>query len=321
MPTEEVTMSAIRQPGKINENTTLIDIAMQGVAGTVAVYLIDGGKKCLIDGGTRGEACQLVRTLKELDAFPPDIVIVTHAHYDHAQGIPRLRKEAARERKGIEVLASEKAIPLLADRSYNDIFDAGPYEAIKDVTPVKEGDTVDLGGITLRIYEVPGHCTDHIAILDEKNRTIFVGDAIGIKFGDRTFLPPFMPPSCDPDAFRSSINKLKQVDYESLCLAHFGYIYEDEAKSILDEAVSTFDTWWNLFKDNADKLDKPDHMLDVVLKEIAPDIPEFRIVSLKTKVLWGLLTGWRKLVRKRPQPMGEFLLGQLLVQLAAGYNA
>ena len=49
-------MSAIRQPGRISENTTLIDIGMYGVAGAAAVYLIEGDKKCLIDGGTRTEA-------------------------------------------------------------------------------------------------------------------------------------------------------------------------------------------------------------------------------------------------------------------------
>jgi len=144
-------MSAIRRPGKINENTTLIDIGMYGVAGITAVYLIEGAKRCLIDGGTRTEAPRLVKTLKELDAFPPDIIIVTHAHYDHAQGIPILRKEAARQQRSIEVLASHEAIPLLEDPSFNAAFDAGPYEKISDVTPVKEGDTVDLGGIALSI--------------------------------------------------------------------------------------------------------------------------------------------------------------------------
>ena len=313
-------MPAIRQPGRVNENTTLIDLGMSGVAGAAAVYLIESGKKCLIDGGARTEASRLVKALRELGSFPPDIIIATHAHYDHAQGIPILRKEAARERKSIEVLASEKAIPLLEDPSYNEVFDAGPYEGIRDVTPLKEGDTVDLGGITLRIYEVPGHSKDHIAILDEKNRNIFVGDAIGNKVGDHMFLPPFMPPSWDPDAFLSSINKLKQVDYDTVSLSHFGHIYGDEAKSILDEAVLTFETWWKLFEENDDKLDDVDYMLEVVLDEIAPDVPEFRILSFKTKVLFGLMTGWSRLARKKPQHIGELLLRGVLEQLATGYR-
>lgn len=313
-------MSAIRQPGRISENTTLIDIGMYGVAGAAAVYLIEGDKKCLIDGGTRTEAPRVVETLRELDAFPPDILIATHAHYDHAQGIPILRKEAARERKRIEVLASREAIPLLEDPSYNKVFDAGPYEGIRDVTPLREGDTLDLGGITLRIYEVPGHSKDHIAILDEKNRHIFVGDAIGNKVADHTFLPPFMPPSWDPGAFLSSINKLKQIGYESLCLSHFGYIHGDEAKSILDEAVLTCETWWHLFEENAGKLDDVDYTLETVMREISPGIPEISILSPKIKVLFALMTGGRKLVGKRPQSLGELLLRGIIEQLTTGYR-
>ena len=48
-------MCAIRMPGPINENTTLIDIGMFNAFGITAVYLVRGEKKCLIDGGTHAE--------------------------------------------------------------------------------------------------------------------------------------------------------------------------------------------------------------------------------------------------------------------------
>lgn len=313
-------MSAIRQQGRINESTVLIDIGMYGVAGAAAVYLIEGDKKCLIDGGTRTEAYRLIKILRELGAFPPDMIIVTHSHYDHAQGIPILQREAAKVGKRIEVLASKQAIPLLEDQSWNEVLGAGPYEGVKNVTPLKEGDTVDLGKITLRIYEVPGHSKDHIAIVDEKNRNIFVGDAIGNKVADHMFLPPFMPPFWDPDAFLSTINKLKQIDYDSFCLAHFGYIYGDEAKHILDEALQVSETWWQLFDKNAEKLADIDYMLETVMGEINPGVPDIKMLSFKLKVLFALMTGWRKLARKGYQSVGVLLLRGILKQLAAGYK-
>jgi len=191
---EDLTMSAIRETGKINDNTTLIDIGMMGVAGVTALYLIEDEKKCLIDGGTRTEAKRIINTLAEMKAFPPDVIIITHSHWDHTQAIPTLRREAARQGIAIEVLASEAAIPLLADQSYNDVFESGPYENITDVKALKEGDVVELGKTALQIYEAPGHHKDHIAILDRSNKNMFVGDSIGYKIGDDTFLPPFMPP-------------------------------------------------------------------------------------------------------------------------------
>jgi glyoxylase-like metal-dependent hydrolase (beta-lactamase superfamily II) len=313
-------MSAIREPGRINANTTLIDIGMYGVTGVTAVYLIEGERTCLIDGGTRTEASRIVRALRELNAFPPDIILLTHSHYDHVQGVPELRKEAAKEGKRIDVMASHRAIPLLEDQSYNNVFDAGPYANITDVLPLQEGEMVDLGGPTLSVYEIPGHHKDHLAILDQETRTLFVGDALGIKVADDAFIPPFMPPFWDPVAFRSSMDRLKQIDYESLCLAHFGYIYGDEARSILDEAVVTCDAWWQLFETNANRLDDADYMLEAVLEELHPGRFEPEILSLKLKVLYGLMTGWNRLTRKSPPPIRDLLLGEIIGMLATGYR-
>ena len=93
------------------------------VTGTTAVYLIKGEKKCLIDGGTRNAASRIIKTLNNLNAFPPDIIILTHSHWDHTQAIPILRKKAAMEQKHIKVMASEAAIPLLEDQSFNKVYD------------------------------------------------------------------------------------------------------------------------------------------------------------------------------------------------------
>ena len=313
-------MTAIRKTGKINENTYLIDIGMMGVAGVTAVYLIEDQKKCLIDGGTKSESSRLINFLKAQNAFPPDIIIITHSHWDHTQAIPPIRKEAAKLGKTVEVVASEKAIPLLADQSYNDVFEPGPYANITDVTPVKEGDCIEIGKTTLRIYEVPGHHKDHIAILDEKNRNIFTGDSLGYKVGDQTFLPPFMPPFWNGESFLSTIEKYKQINFDSLCQAHFGFIYGDETRAILDEAVSIYEKWWRLFEENAANLDDTDHMLNVILKEIdpAPIYPE--IVSLKLKVLAGVMTAGTKLIGKQPKPLYQHLLKGIVAWLAKGYK-
>ena len=47
---------------------------------------------------------------------------------------------------------------------------------------------------TLSIYHVPGHVVDQIAILDERSRNLFCGDAIGAKFGESVFIPVFFAP-------------------------------------------------------------------------------------------------------------------------------
>jgi glyoxylase-like metal-dependent hydrolase (beta-lactamase superfamily II) len=317
---EEIIMSAMRQPGKINENTTLVDIGMEDVYGMTAVYLVRGNRTCLIDAGTRAQAPRLIKLLGELDASPPDLIVVTHPHWDHAQGIPLLRQMAARLGKQIEVLASSAAIPLLADASFNDVFGGGPYQSIQAVTPVKEGDTIDLGGIALRIYEVPGHCRGHLAILDEENRNLFVGDALGDKVSDDIFLPPFMPSTWDPDAFLSSVNKLRLVPYETLCLAHFGCIGGSEAKSILDEAVETCNTWWQFYEKHADRLSDTDYLLQAMRKEINPGIPIPRPMTFRLKVLLGLVSAVGSVMGRKTAIMDKLAFSDILGWLATGYR-
>jgi glyoxylase-like metal-dependent hydrolase (beta-lactamase superfamily II) len=313
-------MAAIRNSEKINEITTLIDIGMYGVAGATAVYLLEGDKTCLIDGGTRTEAKNIIKTLRQLGVFPPDIIIVTHSHYDHVQGIPLIKKEAAREGKKPEVLASHIAVPLLKDQSWNEVLATGPYTDIQDITPLKEGDTIDLGSTTLRIYEIPGHCKDHIAIMDEKYGNLFIGDGIGDRIADNAFLPPFMPPYWDPEAFISTIQKLKNIDYDSISLAHFGCVKGEESRQILDKAVAIYETWWQLFNENADNIDDVDYLVEEVIREIDIEIPDIDVLSLKIKVLLALMTGWQKILRKQTQPLGVLLLRGILKQLATGYK-
>jgi hypothetical protein len=130
-----------------------------------------------------------------------------------------------------------------------------------------------------------------------------------------------MPPFWDAEAFQETIEKLKQINYESLCLAHFGYIYGDEAKSILDEAAETCDTWWEVFDNHADKLDDTDYMMGIILKEINPTPANLEIVSLKLKILAGLMTTVSKILRKEPRPLYEHLLQGIVEWLAKGYRS
>ncbi|MFX1282605.1 MAG: MBL fold metallo-hydrolase [Promethearchaeota archaeon] len=73
-------MTAIREPGRVTDNVTLIDFKYEGVAGVGGVYLVEAGENCLIDTGSKDGAVHVVKTLKEMNAFPPDYVIITHSH-------------------------------------------------------------------------------------------------------------------------------------------------------------------------------------------------------------------------------------------------
>jgi len=258
------------EPGKINEDTYLIDINMLGLPKITSMFAVKGGKTALIDGGTSSEAQEIIKSLKDFDLLPVDYIIISHTHWDHHQAVPALLEEMTG--KEVELLAHPKAIPLLEDPSkvsYD--FGTGTLLPIEGVKPIKEGDVVDLEGIELKVINTPGHTPDGISLLDSKNKNIFVSDAVADKIDDTTCLPVIMPPSFDPDTYASTLEKLKNYDFESICLGHYGMYYGPDVKEILDEARTMFEQVWKFLDDNVDKLEDVEWVANRVIEKFMPN--------------------------------------------------
>lgn len=212
--------------GKVNDNTYLIDAMLFELPHHMSLYVIeDKDERMLIDTGSVLSASKIFRKLKEFNIFPIHKLLLTHSHWDHTQGCEKLKKKNGE----FEILASAKAIENLKHpEKMNKVFD---YEVdpIENVTPLKEGDIIDLGGLELEVLDFFGHTQDSVALLDKKNKNLFVGDAI-INMQEReTFLPPFMPPDFNETELLKTFQKLRNLkeDLDSISLDHFG-VWKDE---------------------------------------------------------------------------------------------
>ncbi len=272
-------MTAIRQEGQINPNTYLIDAVHGGVSGGFAVYLLKSrdGKNCLIDAGTKESASVIYDRLRQFNAWPLDMIILTHSHWDHTQGVGFLREKADESGHVIDVMASEKASPYLADPSYNTCFnlDQAPFLSIPDATGLKNNEQIDLGSdLRLRIIDTPGHMIDHISVLDETNKHIFTGDAIGMKFIDEFIVPNPNSEFWDEKGFFDSIETLKTLDIEGIGLGHFGCLQGAEARSFPEETLEMYKRWMDVFRRNTDKLDDILFLIKILLMEVYSHIPQ-----------------------------------------------
>jgi len=105
-------------------------------------------------------------------------ILLTHAHQDHVGSIDALVSSLG----SIELAASERSVPLLRhppDKSLQPGEPNGPIKSIPGIqTPVTrivaEG---DLYG-SLRVIDTPGHLPGHQSFLDERDGTLFAGDAV-----------------------------------------------------------------------------------------------------------------------------------------------
>ena len=111
----------------------------------------DTKEAILIDAS--GNANTLLRTVRE-EGLSPKAILLTHAHFDHMDGVEGIRKEYP----DIEVIIGENDAPLLDNPSVNlSLAFTGIPVSIKADRTVKDGEEIELIGLKIKCIEVSGH--------------------------------------------------------------------------------------------------------------------------------------------------------------------
>ena len=78
----------ISNEGKFNDNSYLLDGMVMNLQKFLSVYIIESnGERLMIEVGEAIKARKLVKKLKDFGLYPIHKLLVTHTHWDHAQGI------------------------------------------------------------------------------------------------------------------------------------------------------------------------------------------------------------------------------------------
>lgn len=219
---------------KISEHVTRI----HGLVDEL-MYLVEGDRKAaLIDTGS---GVGSLKTYVQGLTAKPYVILLTHGHVDHAMGAPEFDVPAymnpeddgvCAEHGSMEVrkgsLAMAEDFAAVEEADYIPVR-TGPY------LPLREGDTFDLGGITLKAFSCPGHTPGSMVILLCEERTLLLGDACN----PFTFL--FDHNSCGVASYRSALLELKRKtdgSYDRVYLSHAG---GDGPKEMLDGVLEVCD--------------------------------------------------------------------------------
>lgn len=167
------------QTEKISNRVTRI----YGIYGAVGeqMYLVEGkDKAALIDTGSGvGDLERCIRLLTKL----PVTVLLTHAHFDHAMGAPQfdevfmsfLDKDLYREHASMELRkACIATSPKFADVEDGDYVPVRSADYFRDL---RDGDTFDLGGLTIEAVSCAGHSPGSMMFLIHEERALIAGDA------------------------------------------------------------------------------------------------------------------------------------------------
>jgi hydroxyacylglutathione hydrolase len=100
---------------------------------------------------------------------------LTHAHIDHAGGTGQLAREA-----GLPIVGPHPGdqfwIDGLAQQSR--LFGFPPAEPFAPDRWLHDGDTVQVGEVTLQVRHCPGHTPGHVVFFEPVSRRAFVGDVL-----------------------------------------------------------------------------------------------------------------------------------------------
>jgi len=210
-----------------------------GMPKFLSIYVIENnGMRLMIDVGETLKARKVIKKLKDFGLYPIHKIVLTHSHWDHAQGISKLYNSM--KDLDVEVLASENAVENLIHpekmiKGFEGFAEVYPFEG--EITPLKEGDIIDINGLELEVLNFFGHTMDSIGLFDKTNKNLFAGDAAINRLDQDAFFVPLMPPDFHEQELLKTFNKLRDMrsDMNSISLSHFGVWKDKHLEQILDE--------------------------------------------------------------------------------------
>ena len=203
--------------------------------------VVDGEEGAFIDAGFSDDR-SITSRLEALRGFAGlklRYIVITHHHFDHSSGAHRLREETGarivmhRDEAPLLQRAAEEELPSDVDappdrqqfreqtlRFRRDGAKGAPDELVSD------GDTLRVGGLTLRMVHTPGHTAGHLSPFLEEGRVVFAGDNV-LGLGT-TVVPP--PPHGDMAQYIDSLAKMQALEAELMCCGHGPVVREPNRK-------------------------------------------------------------------------------------------
>ena len=177
-------------------------------------YLVGRHELIVIDPGPDDES-HMQAILAAADG-PIRWILCTHTHMDHAPGAARLKQ-----------LTGAAVAAMLAPRTDHD-FQLSVDRVLTD------GDVISNADVTVRAVHTPGHASNHLCYLLEKNRMLFTGDHI--MQGSTVVI---WPPDGNMRAYVESLRNLLKIEIAVLAPGH-GHLMEhpqDEMNRLIEHRL------------------------------------------------------------------------------------
>jgi glyoxylase-like metal-dependent hydrolase (beta-lactamase superfamily II) len=231
-------------------------IPVTGCFGGECHLLIAETGAFLVDTGYAFCAEDTARNIaRALEGRPLDCILLTHSHYDHAGGLPAIK----RAWPGAAAVASRYAQEIFARRGAKDVMrsldgDAaakrGRAAAHEDLTAglvvdtaVKEGDILNIGGVSIRVMETPGHTKCSVSYYFPEDDLLVLSESTGVRTEEGSVIPAFIV-SCK--AALGSIARAEETAPRRILIPHSGAAEGADVTDYLKDAREATQTAMDL---------------------------------------------------------------------------
>jgi glyoxylase-like metal-dependent hydrolase (beta-lactamase superfamily II) len=257
-----------------------IDLVHLGLEGAIACYLIDAEEPTIVDPGPTTTLDRLVEALSARGVGRDDLrhVILTHVHLDHAGStghlVERFPKAVVHiHEDGASHMVSPQRLVDSTRRTFGDAHDrlwgeVKPVPADR-ISGWREGDPGPWKG--LRPVQTPGHIAHHLGYLDEREGTLFAGDALGIVLGEGPTHPATPPPAVDLRAWESTLREIGTIGPERAAVTHFGVHGDvEERRDQLEARLAALEARVRAALEAGDEEEDAARFEEEVREELAP---------------------------------------------------
>nr|WP_304655168.1 subclass B3 metallo-beta-lactamase [Neorhizobium galegae] len=138
-------------PFRITDNIYYV-----GTKGLASYLIISGREAILLDATLDENVASIERNIQSLEFGLRDIKIIinSHAHFDHAAGIGRLKKSTGAE---VAAMAGDKSALENGRQEGDTDYGGAVFPAVKVDRILNDGDKVTLGDVTLTASLTAGH--------------------------------------------------------------------------------------------------------------------------------------------------------------------
>lgn len=211
-----------------------LDTHFQATENAIAVYLLVGTDGLvLVDTGSATTITQCAEQIQAMGFALSDVkhILITHIHLDHAGAAWWWAKMHGSQiyvhPQGVRHLSDPELLLASAGQVYGERMEElwGEVRPIppEQITVLNDGDTVQLGNLSVTAWDTPGHARHHNTYLI--GRIAFTGDVTGVRLPNSSFISlASAPPQFDPVAYDHSLTRLANASLSAIYPTHFGRI-------------------------------------------------------------------------------------------------